>query len=1205
MELLEAFYRRKLRRKQRKPEPGRSDVAVVGRTQGALARTPSEASVSGLATGLISKVLRFTSRRNEPASRPHSWHSTKISDGERAPERRRMDTMGSGWQQGHHSSASTSDLSGGFESSSGYLRKSPDQYSSRGSMESLDPPPSAQLRPREQQYHPLVHSGHGGAHPAYSSCQQLSSARSSSSIDHLHSKRDSAYSSFSTSSSIPEYLAVPSSSPERSCSLEDVLHQGGGREEMQQADIRHVQTACGAPGLEPGSTPSSSSRRSRELQGPCRKALCRPLVVRCSQVHPLPHSQSRTVRLSPQEQLRLRQQATGGEKTDSRQLHRWSTAPQTALQWEQKEQRQHPLTRLEIALAEMAEKGRSAPCGAEDIRNMLERSTSGSKAHRALSFRGGSSTQLRTSADPSSALQRSRSSLHLEESREGDNRRDVLLRQDLQEMLGSLQDPSLSRSYKDSLKGVQSRVLRSTSFKRRDLLTSSPSFSSISSSDPPKPHPLEKKAPKTMPKPQGVMLPLTSPHAPRERHVISPQVRGPSPPALPSVPAVGPPALLRICGRKRLTADQKKRSYSEPENINEVGVSDAETTALLRPGGGEHMNVRPTDSTLLSDRRSTPRPSETSVADRRRMFEAVTRPDLRQLQHNALTEYVERKRGGGRDEGGRRTGPPAAQRLPAAGRCPPPSLSSTSSLLSLQYSSSDQSLSSGERRHCSTRPPGDDPWNHQSNLFYPGRVTTPAAAGGAAAAEVGLEHMSGFSFLQHVFSLTQKVFPVLRLEQEKQSITSDQFTLTDQSSSASSSQQCCGAPGSGAAGGGAAAPPGGAAADQWNPTDIRVDSQLLEVSFCRESAGANEPAACPRLPLFLHQGQTQPGEHARTHTISLDQSSPEPKFLCQFSCVRDTVPSSDRPRSVSRFVPAHDLIDLFVPHLTCPSFCSASGPAHSAVTHRRRQRNSERQRAHSTSSLAASVGLPCPLGGGGIRDGGDPAPSSKRGAHVSFDEDLKDLDSTKVALCEALRCSVVVLRAEREELQEEQQRHQALGASLDSVVQEHCRTNERDKYSRFIGDLEKVVNLLLSLCGRLSRIDTSLLVLQQQVDEDAAEERTEDAWELKENLDRRQRVVHAFLSDRLAAPHLQDYRRFVSTKPSLLIRQRNLDDLIRQMEEQLARLAENLPPELAEARGWSRSCLFSAPSPAPCSSPCPPLIPGPAHLVRSTTVTSL
>lgn len=69
--------------------------------------------------------------------------------------------------------------------------------------------------------------------------------------------------------------------------------------------------------------------------------------------------------------------------------------------------------------------------------------------------------------------------------------------------------------------------------------------------------------------------------------MVSPEIRGPSPPALPSVSPVGPPALLRICGRKRLAADQKKRSYSEPENMNEVGVSDSETAALFRRGGGK------------------------------------------------------------------------------------------------------------------------------------------------------------------------------------------------------------------------------------------------------------------------------------------------------------------------------------------------------------------------------------------------------------------------------------------------------------------------------------------------------------------------------------------------------------------------------------------------------------------------------------------
>ncbi|KAM7393317.1 hypothetical protein PAMA_008121 [Pampus argenteus] len=1192
----------------------------------------------------------------------------------------------------------------------------------------------------------------------------------------------------------------------------------------------------------------------------------------------------------------------------------------------------------------MTEKGRTAPCGAEDLRNMLERSTNGPKAHRTLSYRGGSNDykKYRTQADPSSALQRSRSSFQLDESRDGGSSKELPWRQDIQEMQGSMPDTSRNRSYRDSLKDVQSKVLRSTSFRRKDLdssispppLAAPPPASSFSSSYQPPPvpakyHSLEKKGPKTMPKPQGVVVtpqppPLvTSPHTPKERHVVGPEIRGPSPPALPSVPPVGPPALMRICGRKRLTVDQKKRSYSEPENMNEVGVSDAETTALFRRGG------------------------ETSVADRRKIFElvanrvgpsqnATSRPDLRQLQHSALAEYVERKRGGKRDDGGQRSGPrPCSVYQPENSSHPVSychsdtlSFSSTSSLLSLQDIGPDHSFSTGERRQCSTLPPGGDLRSLESNLFYPGRVTIPrpppqpqpqphAPPGSPSELQA---HFSGTQLLQ-------ERTPEAELSKRSQSLS----RYSDQGHQ----QQ--------------------AAVPQLSPLALQTD---------RSPQGSRKSASAEDL-LERSEERTKTPHHYRS------RSSPTMEGPNQ-----DFPPGDVRMFGVSIMEPAHSVTDdrpadirvsggLVSPQPSLNSLNTIQperpsqnpAPAHTPVTRRERQRNGERQRVHSTSTLAASVGLPCPFSPPGtaewrsserlsqanldaitfpglpqtttdvgnsnnetlvtdrqmrhslsdasmledttkdvyrerafslemgeahsaentknvtsvtptplphlqpaaptnrndsgsspsshssvhrhlsslrisesslfssmdqqhpletstglpqenydevflqnpappsptppigernteedfppppspleldqyagqqtiespssefsnsskvslhspptsssvsppyvpsllpslklqpstimsiptssssgpdsqesddtqgfeyqplpkrektseelqvealarqlvlqdcslaplldtwgskstvelveeifpnsrlgvklpwqhrgssgledrIQDGiCDPAPISAadQGTEIDLDEDGKDLASRKVELCEALRRSVAALRQEKEALCEEQRHHQALGASIDSLVQERCKTNERDKYSMFIGDLEKIVNLLLSLCSRLSRIDRSLLALEREelTQEDTAEEReslhhkrsqllrqTEDAQELKENLDRRQRVVHTILSGYLTSPQLHDYRRFVSTKPSLLIRQRNLDELIRQAEEQLTQLAESLPPEQAAARDWSS---FSSSTSSTCSPLFPQLlppalIPGPAHSVRSTTVTSL
>lgn len=47
---------------------------------------------------------------------------------------------------------------------------------------------------------------------------------------------------------------------------------------------------------------------------------------------------------------------------------------------------------------------------------------------------------------------------------------------------------------------------------------------------------------------------------------------------------------------------------------------------------------------------------------------------------------------------------------------------------------------------------------------------------------------------------------------------------------------------------------------------------------------------------------------------------------------------------------------------------------------------------------------------------------------------------------------MAALQREREALREEHLHHRALGASLETLVQERLKANEKDKYSMFIGE---------------------------------------------------------------------------------------------------------------------------------------------------------
>ncbi|XP_041637714.1 protein Shroom2-like isoform X2 [Cheilinus undulatus] len=187
----------------------------------------------------------------------------------------------------------------------------------------------------------------------------------------------------------------------------------------------------------------------------------------------------------------------------------------------------------------------------------------------------------------------------------------------------------------------------------------------------------------------------------------------------------------------------------------------------------------------------------------------------------------------------------------------------------------------------------------------------------------------------------------------------------------------------------------------------------------------------------------------------------------------------------------------------------------------------------------------------------------------SEDELDVDLASKKHELIASLAGKLEVLREARQSLQEDVEDNEALGREVEATVQRLCQPNQLDKFRMFVGDLDKVVSLLLSLSGRLARVENALNSLEDEAPPE--EKRTltekrkllmrqhEDAKELKENLDRRERLVSGIMEEHLDPESLDDYRHFVKMKSALIIEQRKLEDKIKLGEEQLKCLVDSLP----------------------------------------------
>ncbi|XP_069620111.1 protein Shroom1 isoform X1 [Ranitomeya imitator] len=170
-------------------------------------------------------------------------------------------------------------------------------------------------------------------------------------------------------------------------------------------------------------------------------------------------------------------------------------------------------------------------------------------------------------------------------------------------------EESFMYDYREQLKIAQKKVLRETSFKRKDLQMSLP-----------------------------VRLKSNAPKRPSIDHLRSYSLSGSNDAKLVQPKTVmdnnykkeepEKSIISRIGGRKRLTKEQRKLCYSEPEKLDHLGVHnpfpvwDSEVSSQAKLG--EHrMKSTDKERTLSSSN--------------------LSKTELKQIQHNALVEYMERK----------------------------------------------------------------------------------------------------------------------------------------------------------------------------------------------------------------------------------------------------------------------------------------------------------------------------------------------------------------------------------------------------------------------------------------------------------------------------------------------------------------------------------------------------------------------------------
>lgn len=76
------------------------------------------------------------------------------------------------------------------------------------------------------------------------------------------------------------------------------------------------------------------------------------------------------------------------------------------------------------------------------------------------------------------------------------------------------------------------------------------------------------------------------------------------------------------------------------------------------------------------------------------------------------------------------------------------------------------------------------------------------------------------------------------------------------------------------------------------------------------------------------------------------------------------------------------------------------------------------------------------------------------------------------------------MKEEQELLKEEVAANEELGKQVTQSVEKVAKPQEVDKYKMYVDELEKIMNLLLGLSGRLARAENALTNLPDDINDD-------------------------------------------------------------------------------------------------------------------------